>query len=140
MQEYSSFLNIRKNVTNKGSNFFLLLICEKISRLGIRSFAQVAHQIGANEQIALFFEWIAHSLIFLQKTSDLLGKPMSEFPALRKSLYFNGCELLQRQALQNKTYKSMNCKEKFVNVWIFVAETDITKLYKIRIPGSSGNK
>ena len=27
-------------------------------------------------------EQIAHSLIFSQKTSDLLGKPMSEFPAL----------------------------------------------------------
>ena len=37
--------------------------------------AQVAHQKWANE-------WIAHSLIFRQKTSDLLGKPMSLFPAL----------------------------------------------------------
>ena len=29
-----------------------------------------------------FFERIVHSLIFVQKTSDLLGKPMSEFRAL----------------------------------------------------------
>ena len=36
-----------------------------------------------NERIAHFFEWIAHSLIFLQKTSDLLGNQMSEFPALQ---------------------------------------------------------
>ena len=35
-----------------------------------------------NEQIACFFEQIAHLLIFLQKMSDSLGKPMSEFPAL----------------------------------------------------------
>ena len=28
------------------------------------------------------FEQIAHSLIFRQKMSDSLGKPMSEFPAL----------------------------------------------------------
>ena len=44
--------------------------------------AQVAHQKWANERIARFFERIAHSLIFSQKTSDLLRKPMSEFPAL----------------------------------------------------------
>ena len=44
--------------------------------------AQVAHQKWANEWIAHFFELIAHSLIFGEKTSDLLGKPMSEFPAL----------------------------------------------------------
>ena len=31
-----------------------------------------------------FFEQIAHWLIFVQKTSDSLGKPMSEFPALKK--------------------------------------------------------
>ena len=29
-----------------------------------------------------FFEWIAQTPIFGQKTSDSLGKPMSEFPAL----------------------------------------------------------
>ena len=45
--------------------------------------AQVAHQKWANEWIARFFERIAHSLIFGQKTSDSLGKPMSEFPALK---------------------------------------------------------
>ena len=46
--------------------------------------AQVTHQKWANEWIAHFFERIAHSLIFGLKTSDLLGKPMSEFPALVK--------------------------------------------------------
>ena len=30
-----------------------------------------------------FFEWIAHLLIFGQQKSDSLGKPMSEFPALK---------------------------------------------------------
>ena len=44
--------------------------------------AQVAHQKWANEWIAHFFERIAHLLIFGQKSSDSLGKPMSEFPAL----------------------------------------------------------
>ena len=48
--------------------------CERI--------AQVAHQKWANERIACFFERIAHSLIFSQKTSDLLRKSMSHFPAL----------------------------------------------------------
>ena len=43
---------------------------------------QVAHQKWANEQITRFYEQMAHSLIFLQKTSFLLSKPMSEFPAL----------------------------------------------------------
>ena len=51
-------------------------------------FPQVAHQKWAHEWIAhfltnrSFFERIAHLLIFLQKTSDSLRKPMSEFPAL----------------------------------------------------------
>ena len=44
--------------------------------------AQVAHQKGANEWIAHYFERIAHSLIFGQKLSDSLGNQMSEFPAL----------------------------------------------------------
>ena len=44
--------------------------------------AQVANQIWANERIDRFFEQIAHSLIFSQKTSDLLRKSLSEFPAL----------------------------------------------------------
>ena len=35
-----------------------------------------------NEQIACFFERIAYSLIFSQKTSDSLRNPMSKFPAL----------------------------------------------------------
>ena len=48
--------------------------CERI--------AQVAHQKWANEWIAHFFERIAHSLIFGQKTSNLHGKPMSEFPVM----------------------------------------------------------
>ena len=47
-------------------------------------FAQVVHQKWANEWIAHFFERIAHSLFFGLKTSNLLGKPMSEFPALVK--------------------------------------------------------
>ena len=44
--------------------------------------AQVAHQKWANEWIAHFFERIADSLIFGQKTSDSLGNQMSEFLAL----------------------------------------------------------
>ena len=51
--------------------------CERI--------AQVTHQKWANEWIAHFFEQIAHSLIFGQKTSDLLGNQMSEFPALAQT-------------------------------------------------------
>ena len=51
--------------------------------------AQVAHQKWANEWITRFFERIAHSLIFGQKISDSLGKPMSEFPALFKSKILN---------------------------------------------------
>ena len=45
---------------------------------------QVAHQKWVNERIARFFEQIAHSLIFLQKTSNSVRKPMSKFPALLK--------------------------------------------------------
>ena len=44
--------------------------------------AQVAHQKLADEWIAHFFGQIAQLLIFGQKMSDLLRKPMSEFPAL----------------------------------------------------------
>ena len=51
--------------------------CERIT--------QVAHQKWANEWISHFFEWIAHLLIFGQKTSDSLGKPMSKFPALNST-------------------------------------------------------
>ena len=43
---------------------------------------QVAYQKWANERTARFFERISHLLILLQKTRDLLRKPMSEFPAL----------------------------------------------------------
>ena len=53
-------------------------------------FAQVAHQKWANEQIAHFFEQIAHWLIFMQKMSDSLIKPMSEFPALQLLYIMNG--------------------------------------------------
>ena len=53
--------------------------CERI--------AQVGHQKWTNEWIARFFERIAHSLIFEQKTSDLLGKPMSKFPDMPKTNY-----------------------------------------------------
>ena len=56
--------------------------CERI--------AQVAHQkwvirswlLTKNERSARFFERVAHWLIFSQKTSDSLRKPMREFPAL----------------------------------------------------------
>ena len=41
-----------------------------------------AHKKWANEWIAHFYERIAYSLIFWQKTSDSLGNQMSEFPAL----------------------------------------------------------
>ena len=37
-------------------------------------------------ELLVFFEGIAHSLIFLQKTSNLLRNPISEFPALSLSL------------------------------------------------------
>ena len=65
--------------------------CERI--------AQVAHQKWANEWIAHFFERIAHSLIFGQKTSDLLGKPMSKFPAQgihKAAIHVKMCQLSQR--------------------------------------------
>ena len=39
--------------------------------------------------IEIFFERIAHSLIFGLKTSDSLGKPMSEFPALKKLFHYH---------------------------------------------------
>ena len=47
--------------------------------------AQVAHQKLANEWIAHIFELITHSLIFAQKASDSLEKPISKFPALMKT-------------------------------------------------------
>ena len=54
--------------------------------------AQVAHQKWANERIACFFERITHSLIFSQKTSNSLRKPMSEFPALQRTV--QNCQVL----------------------------------------------
>ena len=51
--------------------------------------AQVTHQNWANERIAHFFERITHLLIFLQKTSDSLRKPMSEFPALTPTTWLS---------------------------------------------------
>ena len=54
--------------------------CEQIS--------QVAHQKWGNEWITCFFERIALSLIFLQKTSNSLRIPMSKFqPWLLLLLY-----------------------------------------------------
>ena len=51
-----------------------------------------AHQKWVNEWIAHFFEQIAHSLIFRQKTSYSLGNQMSEFPALfRTEPISSGC-------------------------------------------------
>ena len=44
--------------------------------------ASSVRQLTKNERIAHFFERIAHSLIFWQKTSDLLGNQMSKFPGL----------------------------------------------------------
>ena len=43
---------------------------------------QVAHQNWMKQRIAHFLERIAISLIFSQKMSDSLRKPMSEFPTL----------------------------------------------------------
>ena len=51
---------------------------------------QVANQKWANEWVAHFFEQIAHLLIFGQKTSDSLWKPMSEFPALVYTFLYIG--------------------------------------------------
>ena len=48
---------------------------------------QFALQNWVKVRIPRFFEQIAHSLIFLQKPSDSLRKPMSEFPALKKQCF-----------------------------------------------------
>ena len=62
-----------------------------------------------NEWITRCFEQIAHSLIFGQKTSDSLGKPMSEVPALvlvsQESTFF---DKLAHQKL-NKKWLSTVC-------------------------------
>ena len=75
----SSFL-----VSNVSESLRLLTKNEQCERI-----AQVAHQKWANEWIAHFFEQIAHLLIFGQKTSDSLGKPMSKFPALGNTVIMN---------------------------------------------------
>ena len=64
-------------MSNVSESFRSLTKNEQCERI-----AQVAHQKKANEWITHFFERIAHSLIFSQKTSNSLRKPMSEFPAL----------------------------------------------------------
>ena len=53
---------------------------------GCERITQVAHQKWENAWMAYFFERIAYLLIFGQKTSNSLGKPMSEFPALPYTL------------------------------------------------------
>ena len=73
--------------------------CERI--------AQVAHQKWANEQIARFFELIAHSLIFSQKTSDSLRKPMSEFPALLVDGFIEVNNAFYQQL--NHTFRLQQC-------------------------------
>ena len=67
--------------------------------------AQVAHQKWTNEWIANFFERIAHSLIFGQKTSDSLGNQMSEFPALIYSKKKK--QMLSALSVLNKEYISV---------------------------------
>ena len=57
---------------------------------------QVANQKWANEWITHFFEGIAHSLFFGQKTSDSLGNQMSEFPALQNAL----CQVVHYKELK----------------------------------------
>ena len=56
--------------------------------------AHVAHQKWANEWIACFFEKIAHSLIFSQKTSDSLKNQLSVFPALLHKPWSNFFNLI----------------------------------------------
>ena len=65
--------------------FFLNQRCERIAQVDHQKWANMSKSlrlITKNEQIARFFERITHLLIFLQKTSDWLRKPMSKFPAL----------------------------------------------------------
>ena len=103
-----------------------------------------------------FFERIPHSLIFSQKTSDSLRKPMSEFPALIFSLLYrviglstckgsshtNVCTL--SGASQNRTYvdwskiTSMSAQElrrevgtlKIITIW-----QRIRKMSRVTFPG-----
>ena len=49
--------------------------------------SDLPRSLTKNERMSeslIFFERIAHSFIFGQKTSDLLGNQMSEFPAMEK--------------------------------------------------------
>ena len=83
------YCTIKKNIEKWANRSFLLISYFLVNDVSDRErIAQVAHQKWANEWITHFFERIAHSLIFGQKTSDSLGKPMSEFPALAKSIMF----------------------------------------------------
>ena len=92
---------------------------------------QVAHQKWANEWIARFFERIAHSLIFGQKTSDLLGKPMSEFPALvlHRSIW-------KKQFNSTVFYKSTEAKQiaRHENCKKFAPQIDTTTFALASVP------
>ena len=52
-------------------------LCERIAQAAHQKWATMSEWVNCS-----FFEQITHSLIFGQKTSDSLGKPKSEFPAL----------------------------------------------------------
>ena len=61
--------------------------CEQIAQVAHQKWATMSKSLRSltkNERMSklLVFEQIAHLLIFGQKTSDSLGKPMSKFPAL----------------------------------------------------------
>ena len=71
--------------------------CERI--------AQVAHQKWAYEWITQYFEQIAHSIIFGQKTSDSLGKPMNEFPALVLDTFWH--EFIALKSVKKSTFCSL---------------------------------
>ena len=64
-------------------------VSESLRRLLTKNERPWAIRSGRSPKMSewlVFFEWIAHSPIFSQNTSDLLRKPMSEFPALQKRL------------------------------------------------------
>ena len=80
---------IRSGPSEKMSN------CEQITQVAHQKWAQRNEQLWANRSgrsgrspkmskwvNCSFFEQIAHSHIFVQETSNSLGKPMSKFPAL----------------------------------------------------------
>ena len=57
----------------------------QVARQKWETMSDLLRLLTKNEQMSeslVFFERIAHLLIFSQKTSDSLIKPMSEFPAL----------------------------------------------------------